>query len=106
MIGSPELVTKHEGEGVSSGGACGLQHPEEGSDPLLLLLSILQADEHPMPVGTFSARDIVEQVSHIAWSSPVMVDVMNDCEAIIELDPESVVVHVAQALQTTWVLDG
>ena len=78
MIGSPEIVTNHEREGVSSGGACGLQHPDEGSDLLLLLLSVLQADGCPMPVGTFTTRVIAEQVSHIAGNSPVVVDVMND----------------------------
>ena len=35
-----------------------------------------------------------------------MVELMNDCEAIIELEPESVMVHIAQALQTTQVWDG
>ena len=69
MIGSPELVTNHEGEGVSSGGACGSQHPEEGSDPLLLLLSAVQADRQTMLVGTFTTRVVAEvvaeQVSHI-----------------------------------------
>ena len=78
MIGSPELVTNHERERVSSWGACGLQHPEEGSDPLLLLLSVVQADRHPMPVGTFTIRVIVKQVSHVAGNSPVTGDVMND----------------------------
>ena len=106
MIGSPELVTNHEGEGLSSRGACGSQHPEEGLDLLLLLLSVVQADRHPMPMGTFTARVVMEQVSHIAGNSPVMVDMMNDREAIIELELESVVVHAAQALQTTRVWDG
>ena len=59
-----------------------------------------------MPVGSFTTRVVVEQVSHIAGNSPVMVDVMNDREVIMELVPESVVVHTAQALQTTWVWDG
>ena len=66
----------------------------------------MQADGHPMPVGTFTSRVIVEQMSNIMGSSPVMVDVMNDHGAIIELEPESVVVHVTQALQATWSWDG
>ena len=66
----------------------------------------MQADGHPMPVGTFTSRVIVEQMSNIMGSSPVMVDVMNDHEAIIELEPESVVVHATQALQATWAWDG
>ena len=52
MIGSPELVMNHAGEGLSPGEACGSQHPEEGSDPLLLLLSVVQADGCPVSVGT------------------------------------------------------
>ena len=60
------------------GGACRLQHPEEGSDLLLLLLSVVQADRHPIPVGTYTTRVVAEQVSHIAGNLPVMVDMMND----------------------------
>ena len=45
IIGSPELVVNNEG------GACGSQHLEEGSDPLLLLLSVVLADGLPRPVG-------------------------------------------------------
>ena len=48
----------------------------------------------------------MEQVSHITGSSPVTVDVMNDHEAIIELEPESVVVHAAQVLQATRAWGG
>ena len=62
----------------------------------------MQVDGHPMLVGTFTARAIVEQVSNITGSSPVTVYVMNDHEAIIELEPESMVFHAAQALQVTW----
>ena len=106
MIGSPEVVMNNEGEGISPGGACGSQHPEEGSDPLLLLLSFVQAEGHHMLVGTFTARVVVEQVSHITASSPVTVGMMNGREAIIELEPESVVVHMAQTLQATRAWDG
>ena len=97
-----------KGRGISLGGesVCGSQHLDEGSYPLLLLLSVVQADGHPMPVGTFTARVVVEQVSNITGSSPVIVDVMNDHEAIIELEPESMVVHMAQALQAAWAWDG
>ena len=59
-----------------------------------------------MPVGTFTSRVVAEQVSHITRSSPVTVDMMNDLEAIIELEPESVVVHTAQALQATGAWNG
>ena len=51
MIGSPEVVIDHGGEGASPEGAYGSQHPEEGSDLLLLLLSVVQADGCPMPEG-------------------------------------------------------
>ena len=99
VIESPEFMTNNEGEGVSLGGACGSQHLEEGSDLLLLLLSVVQADEHPMPMGTFTARVVAEQVRHITQSSPVTVDMMNDHEAIIKLKPESMMVQAVQALQ-------
>ena len=79
---------------------------EEGSDPLLLLLSVAQADGHALPTGAYTARILAEQVRTITGSSPVTVNVMNDREAIIELKPDSVVVHVAQALQATRTWDG
>ena len=51
MIGSPELVVNHEGEGASPWGDCGSQLPEEGSELLLLILSVVQAHWYPMPGG-------------------------------------------------------
>ena len=69
-------------------------------------MSDVQTDGHSMPVGSFTARVVAEQVSHFARRSLVMVVVMNDYEAIIELEPDSMVVHAAQALQATQAWDG
>ena len=59
-----------------------------------------------MPVGTYTARVVMEQVSLITGNSPVTVDMLNDHVAIIELELDSMVVHMAQALQATQAWDG
>ena len=106
MIGSPEVIVRQDNGGGSLGGACGSQNLEEGSDPLLLLLSVAQADGYPLPTGAYTARIEAEQVRTITGNSHVMVDVMNDQEAIVELEPDSMVVHTAQALKAMQTWDG
>ena len=78
MIGSPEVIVGLDNGGGFPGGTCGSQELEEGSDPLLLLLSVAQADGHPLPTGAYTARIVAEQVRTITGKSPVTVDVMND----------------------------
>ena len=110
MLGEVEMVEQggEEGtEGGSSGGICGMQaHSDPLPEPLLLLLKVTQTDGRPLPVGMFTACTVAQHVINLTGQNPVDVDVMNDCDAIIQMEPETTVVHATQALHNGRLWDG
>ena len=46
------------------------------------------------------------QVKQLTGNNPVDLEVLNDHDAVIEMEPESVVVHAAQALHATHIWEG
>ena len=71
------------------------------SDPLpellLLLLEVTQTDGRPLPVGMFTARTVAQHVIELTGQNPVEIDVMNDRNMIVQIEPETTIVHAAQA---------
>ena len=101
-LGEVEMVEQgsEEGaEGGSSGGICGMQ---VYSDPLLelllLLLKVTQTDGRPLPVGMLTAHTVAQHVIELTGQNPVEIDVMNDHNVIVQMEPETSIVHAAQAL--------
>ena len=72
------------------------------SDPppelLLLLLKVTQTDGQPLPVGMFTAHTVAQHVIELTGQNPVEIDVMNDRDMIVQMEPETTIVHAAQAL--------
>ena len=110
MLGEVEMVEQggEEGtEGGSSGGICGMQaHSDPPLELLLLLLEVTQTDCRPLPVRMFTACTVAQHVIELTGQNPVEVDVMNDRNAVVQMEPETTVVHVAQALHNARLWDG
>ena len=93
MLGEVEMVEQggEEGtEGGSSGGICGMQ---------------VHSDT-PLPVGMFTAHTVAQHVIELTGQNPVEIDVMNDCDTIIQMEPETTIVHAAQALHNARLWDS
>ena len=102
-----ELGGEEGAEGGSSGGICRMQaHSDPPPELLLLLLEVTQTDGRPLPVGMFTARTVAQHVIDLTGQIPVEVDVMNDHDTIVQMEPESTVVHAAQALHNARLWDG
>ena len=110
MLSEVEMVEQggEEGaEGGSSGRICGMQmHSEPPPKPLLLLLEVTQTDGRPLPFGMFTARTVAQHVIDLTEKNPVEVDVMNDCDMIVQIELDTTVVHAAQALHNARLWDG
>ena len=109
MLSEVEMVEQggEEGtEGGSPGGICGMQiHSDPLPEPLLLLLEVTQTDGQPLPVSMFTACTVVQHVINLTWQNPVEVDVMNDHNVIIQMEPDTTV-HAAQALHNARLWNG
>ena len=110
MLGEVEMVEQGgEGgaEGGSSGEICGMQmHSHPLLELLLLLLEVTQTDGQPLPVGMFTACTIAQHVIDLTGQNPVEVDVMNDQDAIVQMEPDTIIAHAAQALHNARLWDG
>ena len=100
MLGEVGMVEQggEEGtEGGSSGGICGMQaHSDPLPELLLLLLEMTQTDGQPLPVGMFTACMVAQHVIKLTGQNPVEIDVMNDRNTIVQMEPETTVVHAAK----------
>ena len=81
-------------------------HSDPLPEPLLLLLEVTQTDGRPLPVRMFTARTVTQYVNNLTGQNPVEVDVMNDRDVIIQMEPDTTVVHAAQALHNARLWDG
>ena len=110
MLSEVEMVEQgaEEGtEGGSSGGICRMQmHSDPLPEPLLLLLEVTQTDGRPLPVRMFTAHTVTQHVIDLTGQNPVEVDVMNDHNMIIQMEPDTTVFHAAQALHNARLWDG
>ena len=57
-------------------------------EPFHLLLQVLQLNGKPLLSGSFTGRSVTEIVIKYARTNPIEVEVMNDRDVIIQLDPE------------------
>ena len=73
-------------------------HSDPLPEPLLLLLEVNQTDGQPLPVGMFTACTVVQHVIDLTGQNSVEVDVMNDRDMIVQMEPDTTIVHAAQAL--------
>ena len=90
-----ELGNEGGDETGSPRGMCGMQmHSDAQQEPLLLLLEGTQMDGRPLPVGMFTARAVAQHVIDLKGQNPVEVDIMNDCDAVVQMEPKNLVVHV------------
>ena len=54
----------------------------------------------------FTTHTVAHYVIDLTGQNPVEVDVMNDRDAIVQMEPETTVVHAAQALHNARLWDG
>ena len=54
----------------------------------------------------FTTHTVAQHVINLTGQNPVEVDVMNDRDAIVQMEPETTVVHAAQALHNARLWDG
>ena len=110
MLSEVEMVEQgsEEGaEGGSPGGICRMQmHLDPLPEPLLLLLEVTQTDGQPLPVRMFTAQTVMQHVIDLTGQNPVEVDVMNDRDTIVQMEPDTTIVHAAQALHNARLWDG
>ena len=75
-------------------------------DPLALLVQVTQLDGKPPPVGIFTARIIARQIMDLMGKNPIDVKVITEQEAIVQMEPESPMVSVAQVFHNLRMWDG
>ena len=75
-------------------------------DPLVLLVQVTQLDGKPFPTGVFTAHVITRQIMDLMGKNLIDVEVIMEQEAIVQIEPESSMVPVAQALHNLHVRDG
>ena len=101
-----ELGNEGGDETGSSRGLCRMQmHSDPPQELLLLLLEVTQMDGRPLPVGMFTARAVAQHVIDLTGQNPLEVDIMNDRDAVVQMEPKNLVVHVAQALHNARIWD-
>ena len=54
----------------------------------------------------FTAHTVAQHVIDLTGQNPVEVDVMNDRDVIIQMEPDTIIVHAAQALHNARLWDG
>ena len=95
----PEIQIVEEGhQDLGCGTPSGAMVPLE---PLMLLIEVTQVDGSTLPLGTFMARSVVHQIIGLTGRNPIDIEIVNDCNAIVQMEPEVGVVPVAQALHTS-----
>ena len=86
-------------------------HTEEGDDPYMgdwdgqlfvLLLRVTQSNGKPLPIGAFTSRAMSKMLHEVAGVVPKEVVIMNDQEAVMELDKETSLMDVFKV--DTWVV--
>ena len=94
----PEIQIAEEGHQVT--GCSAPQNAMVTPEPLVLLIEATQVDGSSLPLGTFMVRSVVHQILRLTGRNPVDIEVVNDHNAIVQMEPEVGVVPVAQALHT------
>ena len=54
----------------------------------------------------FTACTIAQHVINLTGQNPVEVDVMNDPDAIVQMEPNTIIAHAGQALHNARLWDG
>ena len=110
MLGEVDMGESGNEGGDETGsprGMCGMQmHSDPPQEPLLLLLEVTQMNGRPLPVGMFTVHAVAQCVIDLTGQNPVEVDIMNDRDAVVQMEPKNLVVHVAQALHNARIWDG
>ena len=73
-------------------------------EPFVLLIEVTQVDGSTLPSGTFTARSVAHQIIRLTGRNPVDIEIVDDHNAFVQMEPEGGVVPVAQALHasTRW----
>ena len=74
---------------------------EPRMDQFHILLQVLQSNGQPIMTGSFTGRAVAEMVQKYAGSHPVKVEIMNDHDVIIQLEPTVSVGEAARLLHGT-----
>ena len=102
-----KIVASKRGEGNANNGGslCG-QGRRESIEALLLLIQVTEVNGCLLPIGSFTACTVATVVHNQMGHLLVDVDVMSDCDAVIELETDVRVGEVAQHLHGTHEWDG
>ena len=105
---SPQGHREEQGsEEGAQGGECGTpSYAGMNPDPLVLLIQVTQLDDKPFRVGMLTACIVTRQILDLTGKNPINIEVITGQEAIVQMDPESSVVPVAQALHNLHMWDG
>ena len=69
-------------------------------DPLfVLLLRVIQANGRPLPIGGFTSRAMTQMIHEIMGVIPGEVVILMDQEVVFEIEDESPIIEVCQAMQ-------
>ena len=71
------------------------------TDQFHLLLQVLQSNGQPIMTGSFTGRAVTEMVQKYAGSHPVEVEVMNNQDVVIQMEPTISMGEVARLLHRT-----
>ena len=83
------------GTNVGGGSEEKVTAPEGKQSNLTLLLKVIQISGKPLPVGSFTARVVVDKIKKMTGFNPTEVEIMSR-QDVIDFDPEVPVVEGAQ----------
>ena len=104
----PQVVCEEQGsEGESPRGGCG-SFFQTGSvqDLLVLLLKVTQLDGRPFSICILTAHAVVQCIVDITGKSPIDIEVLTNCEVVVQMEPAETVVSVAEEFHNVHVWDG
>ena len=79
---------------------------DQSEQPFALLLRVTQSNGKPLSIGGFTGRPMSQMLHEVAGVIPKEVVVMNDQEAVIELEEETSIIKVLKVVHGLFHWDG
>ena len=85
-----EVIKTEEGDDPFMG--------DQNEQPFVFLLRVTQSNGKPLPIGGFMGRAMLLMLHEVAGVVPKEVVIMNDHEAVMELEEETSILEVSRVI--------
>ena len=72
----------------------------------MLLLKVTQVDGPLFPIGIFTVHAVMKCITDITGKNPADIDILTDCEVVVQMEPAKMAVSIPQELHNACVWDG